>query len=573
MRMLLIIGMVLGLSAAASAQEFARRAVVAQEGNAAEAGRDAMRAGGNAIDAAVATAFALAVTHPEAGNLGGGGFLVAFVAGRREVITVDFRERAPAASTERMYLAADGKLLPHHRAGPRAAGVPGTVRGLALAHQRFGRAPWPDLVRPAARLARGGFAVSPSLARALNAQLFQAAPGDGAQDLGPDPDRLADFPASVACFGKPDGTPWAAGDRLIQPDLAVTLDRIAAEGPDDFYTGQTARAIVAAMAPHDGLITLADLADYRAVVRPPVRSNYRGTEVFGMGPPSSGGIVVAQMLNVLEHFDLKADGPRDPRTIHRVAEAMRRAFHARALAIADPEFVDVPVREMTSKATADALARSIGERATPSDSLVPSAITPAEGEHTTHLSTIDEDGNAVALTYTLEQWFGSKAVVPGAGFLLNNEMGDFNLIPGRTDASGRIGTPSNRIAPGKRMLSSMSPTIVLQDGAVRVVTGSPGGRTIPNTTLWILLNLLEFGLDPRLAVDAPRTHHAWFPDVVNLEGPSWPAETLADLRNRGHTLRISGVQGDAHTIVVDRPTGMRRGIADPRRLDARAAGD
>ena len=559
------------LANTAGAQEFRSHVVVAQEGNAADAGRDVMRAGGNAVDGAIATAFALAVTHPSAGNLGGGGFLVAYLADRREVVTIDFRERAPKAATERMYLSPDGKPLPHHRAGPRAAGVPGTVRGLGLAHETYGKAPWADLVRPAARLARDGFRVSEPLARSLNAQLFAA--GDpGTEGLAPDPERLADFPASVAAFRKPDGSPWSAGDLLVQRDLADTLDRIAAEGPDEFYTGRTARAIVAEMARGNGMISAADLADYRAVPRLPIRSTFRGLDVYGMGPPSSGGIVVAQMLNVLERFDLKADGPRAPRTIHRVTEAMRRAFAARASAIGDPDFADVPLEVLISKSTAAGIARGIGDRATPSASIGPALSPLAEGDHTTHLSAIDAAGNAVALTYTIEQWYGSKAVVPGCGFLLNNEMGDFNLIPGRTDAAGRIGTPPNRIAPGKRMVSSMAPTLVLEGGVVRVVTGSPGGRTIPNTTLWVLLNLLEFGLDPRAAVAAPRTHHAWFPDVLNLEGDAWPPATLEALRGMGHTLRIAGPQGDAHTIVVDRRTGLRVGVPDHRRREGRASG-
>ncbi len=554
---------------------FRSRVVVCQQEDAASAGREAMRRGGNAVDAAVATAFALAVTHPAAGNIGGGGFIVAYLAEAREVVTVDFREAAPRASTERMYLGADGKPLPRHRAGPRAAGVPGTVRGLGLAHARWGKAPWADLVRPAAILARDGFPISDTLARSLNAQVFPKAPVGGAgvaEDLGSDPDRLADFADSLLAFRKPDGTPWREGDRLIQRDLADTLDRIAAEGVDEFYLGATARAIVAHMAKLGGLVTLEDLAAYQAKARPPVRGTFRGFDVYGMGPPASGGIVILQALNILERFDLKGDGPGSPRTLHRVTEAMRRAFYTRATAIADPDFFDVPVDRLISKAYADDLARTITDRATPSASLAPFPILAREGEHTTHLSTLDDRGNAVALTYTLEEGYGSKSVVAGAGFLLNNEMGDFNLIPGRTDAAGRIGTPANRIEPAKRMLSSQSPTLVLKDGKVRVVTGSPGGRTIPNTTLWVVLNCLEFGLSPRAAVDAPRTHHAWFPDVLALEGTGWDAEVRRDLAAMGHALRVGGTQGDAHTIVVDE-AGAIHGIADPRRKTSRAVGD
>ena len=565
-----------GLATTAPADEtFRSHVVVSQQGDASEAGREVMKRGGNAVDAAIATGFALAVTHPAAGNIGGGGFLVAYLAESREVVTVDFREMAPKAATERMYLGLDGRTLPGHRAGPRAAGVPGTVRGLGLAHAKWGQTPWPDLVRPAATLAREGFVVSSALASSLNSQLFGPepdGPGGVPEDLGPQGDRLGQFAASVAAFRKPDGTRWREGDRLIQRDLADTLDRIAIRGPDEFYVGETARKTVAHMEKLGGLVTLDDLAAYRAVARAPVRGTYKGFDLYGMGPPASGGILVAQMLNILERFDLKVDGPRSPVTLHRVAEAMRRGFYTRASAIADPDVVQVPVDRLVSKAYADELARSLTDRATPSASLAPFPIILPEGSHTTHFSILDGRGNAVALTYTLEEGYGSKSVVEGAGYLLNNEMGDFNLIPDRTDTAGRIGTVPNRIAPRKRMLSSQAPTIVLKDGKVRLVTGSPGGRTIPSTTLWVVLNVLEFGLSPREAVDAPRTHHPWFPDVLNLEGNRWEEATLAALRSMGHTLRVGGIQGDAHTIVVT-PDGTIHGVADRRRKTARAAGD
>jgi gamma-glutamyltranspeptidase/glutathione hydrolase len=558
---------------AARADVFERHVVVAQEANAAEAGRAMLRKGGNAIDAAVATAFALAVTHPAAGNLGGGGFLVAHLAEGSEIVTIDFREAAPLKADERMYLDEDGRLRPKHRAGPRAAGVPGTVAGLALAHQNFGKRPWAECIAPAARLAGEGFAVSGPLARSLNAQLFSEAAGpDVPEDLGPQADRLADFPASVAAFRKPDGTPWNEGDRLVQPDLARTLERIAEHGAHDFYRGETARRIVAGMEPGGGLISLEDLDRYQARFRPPIRTTYRGFDVYGIGPPASGGTLVALMLNMLEPFDLKADGRGNPRTLHRITEAMRRAYFIRATRIADPDFVPIDTDRLTSKPFAAKLAATIGERATPSAELADFPIMAAEGHHTTHLSTLDAAGNAVALTYTLEEGYGSKAVVPGAGFLLNNEMGDFNLIPGRTDTAGRIGTKANRIAPGKRMLSSQAPTVVLKDGRVRLVTGSPGGRTIPNTVLWVVLDVLEFGLEPQEAVAAPRTHHPWFPDRLLLEGDRWPEGTREALEAMGHRVGRTAIQGDAHTIVVD-PAGRIHGVPDPRRKTGRAAGD
>jgi gamma-glutamyltranspeptidase / glutathione hydrolase len=560
--------------APANAQIFDKHVVVAQEGHAADVGRETLRAGGNAIDAAVSTAFALAVTHPAAGNIGGGGFIVAFLADRGQVVSIDFREAAPAAATERMYLDAEGRLLPRHRAGRRAAGVPGTVRGLGLAQRSYGKLRWAELVQPAARLAREGFVISATLARSLNAQLFVDADRvDVAEDLGPQADRLADFPESVAAFRKPDGERWKEGDRLVQRDLAATLDRIAAGGPDEFYAGKTAALIADDQAKHGGVITRSDLSSYQAKARPPLSGTYKGYQVFGVGPPASGGVLVIQMLNILERYDLKADGPRSPRTLHRVTEAMRRAFYTRATAIADPDVVSVPTSELVSKPHAAKLAASITDKATSSASLAPFPILDVEGADTTHLSTIDSSGNAVALTYTLEEGYGSKATVAGAGFLLNNEMGDFNLTPGRTDVKGHIGTAANVIAPGKRMLSSQAPTIVLKDGKVLLATGSPGGRTIPNTTVWVVLNVLEFGLDPRTAVDAARTHHAWFPDVVALEGRSWDDATVDALKAMGHKVKRAGTQGDAHTIFVDPKTGKRHGVADMRRSTSKASGD
>jgi gamma-glutamyltranspeptidase / glutathione hydrolase len=557
----------------AEPETFSKHVVVAQEGHAADAGREILRGGGHAIDAAIATAFALAVTLPEAGNLGGGGFIVAYLADRHEVITIDFREAAPQAAGPRMYLGADGKLRPHHRDGARAAAVPGTVRGLGLAHARFGRTPWSALVRPAAQLARQGFPISADLAGSLNRQLARAnrerRPPSSRDDSG----RLRDFPESMAVFDKPDHTPWQAGDRLIQPDLASTLDRIAVQGADEFYNGRTAQMIARYMTEKGGSITLADLRSYEAKLRPPVHTTFKGFEIFGMGPPSSGGVVLCQVLNILERFDLKADGRDSPQTLHRVTEAMRRGFFTRATRLADPDFVPIPIAELTSKAFADQLARTIGQRATPSADLAPFVIQTAENDHTTHFSTIDAAGNAVALTYTLEESYGAKCVVAGAGFLLNNEMGDFNLIPDRTDTAGRIGTPANTIAPRKRMLSSQAPTLVLKEGRVHVVTGSPGGRTIPNTTLWVVLNLLEFGLDPREAVDASRTHHQWFPDRLLLESRSWPEATRASLSALGHHLGTIDRQGTANTIVVDPASRQIHGVADHRRATSRASGD
>lgn len=547
---------------------FKKHVVVCRERRASEVGREILRSGGNAIDAATATAFALAVTHPAAGNIGGGGFIVVFNQKTGERTTFDFRETAPKAATDRMYLDPAGRLLPGHRAGVRAAGVPGTVRGLALALKRFGSKSWADLVRPAAKLAREGFAVDADLASSLNEQLQPRREGDRSA-------RLADFPESIAAFAKPGGEPWREGDLLVQTDLADTLDRIAERGPDEFYEGVTADLIVDSMKKNGGLITREDLRSYRAIERPPIVSTFRGYDLFGVGPASSGGIVVAEVLNILEHDRFGRDDARSPKTIHRVAEAMRRAYRVRATELGDPDFVKIDTDRLISKKFAAELAETIGERATPSESLVSFPIQEAgESAETTHLSTIDKDGNAVSLTYTLEELYGSKATVARAGFLLNNEMGDFNLLPGRTDRGGHIGTKPNAIAPGKRMLSSQAPTIVARNGKVALVTGSPGGRTIPNTLIWVLLDFLAFDLKPLEAVAAPRTHHQWFPDVLTLEGKAWPESTLRDLRERGHTLRFVDRQGDAHTIYVEPTTGLRIGLADPRtQPSSAAAGD
>ncbi len=561
------------ISATVRGEVFEKHVVVSQESHASDVGLEILQQGGNAIDAAIGTAFALAVTHPAAGNIGGGGFIVAYLADPGEVVTFDFRERAPMSAKAEMYLRPDGRLDPRHRSGAWAAGVPGTVRGLGLAHEKHGSLPWADLVMPAVRLAKEGFPVSETLARSLNSQILVPDDQDVIADGSGRGSRLADFPESVAAFGKADGTPWQAGEQLIQPDLAETLQRIADEGPDEFYTGETARRIVAYMEANNGRITLKDLAAYEPKSRPPVQETFRGLEVYGMGPPSSGGLVVLLMLKILEQYDLKTDGPDHPATLHKITEAMRRAFFVRATELADPDFVAVPVDQILSEDFIQELAGTIGELATPSQDLAPFPIVDlVEGEETTHLSTLDSQGNAVALTYTLEQGYGSKAVVAGAGFLLNNEMGDFNLIPGRTDAQGRIGTPANIIEPGKRMLSSMSPMIVLKDGKVRMVTGSPGGRTIPNTVLWVLLNVLEFDRDPQMAVQAPRTHHAWFPDILMLEGRR-NEEILKELQARGHLIGRSSLQGDAHTIIIDPESGHIHGVADPRRATSKASGD
>jgi len=543
--------------------------VVSVSSPASAAGRDVLRQGGNAVDAAVATAFALAVTFPEAGNIGGGGFMLIHPgrrgrAGLAEPVVIDYRETAPEAATADMFASADAA---HPPSSESMVGVPGTVRGLALAHRRFGHMRWDQLVAPAVRLARDGFEVDADLAAALNAALA----------------RAGNFPEFRRTFAPPrSGAPWVAGDRLVQPELARTLEKIAAKGEAAFYTGPVARAIAGTVREGGhgggGVLTEEDLADYRAKVRPPVRGRFRGFDVYGPPPPSSGGVAVVEMLNILESFDLRRDGRWSPRTLHRMVEAMRRAFLDRAVFLGDPDFGNVPVAGLTSKLYAENLAAGIDDnRASSSEKLAAaSGVTieanSAESPHTTHFSVIDADGMAVSNTYTLEQAFGGMLVVKGCGFLLNNEMGDFNPRPGHTDATGRIGTPPNVAAPGKRMLSSMCPTVVARDGKVVLVTGSPGGRTIINTVLCVVLNVLEFDMPLRDAVDAPRLHHQWLPDTIAME----PAlrkghpEAVEALRQLGHVIADkSPRQGDAHSIAVQ-TDGKYVGVADTRRSGAAA---
>jgi gamma-glutamyltranspeptidase/glutathione hydrolase len=531
--------------------------VVSASRPASEVGAAVLGRGGNAVDAAVATGFALAVTYPAAGNIGGGGFMVVRPPDGTAT-TFDFRETAPAAARPDMFLDAEGRIdVGRIRAGYLAVGVPGTVRGFALAHGRFGRLPWRDLVTPAIRLARDGFEVSAPLAAELNAEL-----------AGP----MQPFPGSLAAFGKPAGGPWQAGDRLCQADLAATLEAIAAAGPAGFYEGRVAGLVADAMAAHGGLVTRADLAGYRAKERPPLAGRAFGHEIISMGPPSSGGVALLEMLGMAEAAGL-ANRPRlDPTTIHLVTEIRRRAYLDRARFLGDPDFAEVPVARLVSPEHARELVAGIdSRRATPSEDLGGDLLAPAaESAQTTHYSVVDASGMAVATTTTLEASYGSRVVVPGTGFLLNNEMGDFNRSPGQTTPAGDIGTPANAIAPGKRMLSSMTPTIVCRDGRVVLVTGSPGGRTIINTVFDVVMALIAQGADAASAVAAPRFHHQWLPDRLTVEAGGLPAETRAALEQLGHrVVERSSPQGSAQTIWID-PAGVPHGIADLRDPDAAA---
>lgn len=548
-------------SAQASGMVASRRGlVVSSSSMASDIGARILRHGGNAVDAAIATAFALAVTYPGAGNIGGGGFMIVRPTHGRAV-AIDYRERAPLASTATMYLGPDGRIARQLTAtGYLAPGVPGTVRGLELAHRRYGRLPWRDLVMPAASLAEHGFPLSASLAGALNHEIS-----------GP----MSKYPASVAAYGKPGGGEWQAGDTIVLADLARSLREIAAHGASAFYTGWIADSIASAMGAHGGIMTKRDLVAYRAKARTPIRGAFMGYDLITMPPPSSAGVGMIEMLNVLENFDLPKLGAGSPETYHLMIEAMRRAYLDRARFLGDPDFVSMPIARLTSKAYAKTLASSIDrQRASSSVELGKDIVTLAssnESDETTQFSIVDGAGNAVSNTYTLEGGFGSHVVVPGAGFLLNNEMGDFNKKPGETNAQGDIGTPANIIAPGKRMLSSMSPTIVARNGRLFMVTGSPGGRTIINTVMEIVLNATAFGMSARQAVDAPRLHHQWLPDEVFFERNRVADSTLDRLRAMGHTVEFYDTQGDGHTIMIDQRTGIAYGANDHRSPDSRAS--
>ena len=535
--------------------------VISSSSIASDVGASILRKGGNAVDAAVATAFALAVTYPGAGNIGGGGFMVVRLK-NGTATTIDYRERAPFASTKTMYLDSTGHINRSLTAtGYLAPGVPGTVRGLALAHRRFGKLPWRDVVLPAAQLASKGFVLDSGLARSLAREVAQA---------------MKPYAASVAAYGKRDGSVWQPGDTLVLTELGRTLDAIATRGADVFYTGWIADSIAADMQRNGGLISKKDLAAYRARERPPIRGRYHGYDIVTMPPPSSGGVAMVEMLNILSHFDIEQKGRWSPETLHLMIEAMRRAYVDRARYLGDPDFVKMPLTRLTSASYGATLASQIDRtHATSSIELGKDIVTPSsvatESDETTQFSVVDKDGNAVSNTFTLEGGFGSHVVVRGAGFLLNNEMGDFNKKPGETNVQGDIGTAANLIAPGKRMLSSMTPTIVTRNGSLFMVTGSPGGRTIINTVMEVVLNATGFGMNARQAVDAPRLHHQWLPDVATFERDAVADSTLSRLRAMGHTVEQRGRQGDAHTIIFDARTRTAFGANDRRSSDSKAS--
>jgi gamma-glutamyltranspeptidase/glutathione hydrolase len=524
---------------------------------ASRAGVEMMQARGNAVDAAAATGFALAVVHPQAGNLGGGGFLLLRKA-NGEVRFIDFREKAPAAATQDMYLDAQGNVIENASLiGYKAIGVPGSVAGLVYAEKKYGKLSLDKVMAPAIRLARDGFPLAWS----------------DAEDLRDE--DLAKFPASKRVFQR-DGKYYLPGEILKQPDLARTLERIA-KNPDDFYHGTMARELAAAMAKGGGLITADDLAQYEVKEREPIRGTYRGYDIISAPPPSSGGIALVEILNILEGFDLAKLGNRSAQSVHLTVEAFRRAFYDRAEFLGDPDFAKIPVPQLIDKRYAEAWRESIdpNHASASKDLKRPSVFnelervagsrpaTIREPKNTTHYSVVDPEGNAVAVTTTLNDSFGSRVTAEGLGFLLNNEMDDFAVKQGVPNAYGLIQGPANSIGPGKRPLSAMTPTIVLKDGKLFLVLGSPGGPTIITTVANILMGVVDFGLDIQEAVNAPRFHHQWLPDAIDVEDRLSP-DTMNLLRSKGHTLEPAHFWGDGECIMVDPKTGERLGASDGR---------
>jgi gamma-glutamyltranspeptidase/glutathione hydrolase len=496
------------------------------------------------VDAAVAVGFALAVTYPAAGNIGGGGFMLLRLA-KGQAVVVDYREAAPAAASRNMYINSSGQVVPDaSTVGALSAGVPGTVAGLVLAEQKYGRLGLARVMAPAIRLAKHGFAVS----------------YDFSESLRLDRDLLSKFNASRRIFLR-DGRLYEPGEVFKQPELARTLKAVARRGAKGFYTGRVAQAIIATMLKYHGLITMQDLAHYQPILRQPLEGHFRGYEVLGVPPPSSGGVAFIEMLNILEPLDLGLPGSFQ--SMHFIAEAMRHAYADRAAYLGDADFSSVPVARLTSQAYAAKLREEIlhSEPEAPIPAGNPQAF---EGALTTHYSVVDAEGNAVANTYTLNNGYGSGVTVEGAGFLLNDEMDDFASKPGAPNLYGLVQGEANTIAPNKRPLSSMTPTLVLKDGKLWLVLGSPGGGTIINTVLQVLLNVLVFKMDILQAVSFPRFHHQWMPDRLILERVGFSGDTIQRLREAGYQIDFYDRIGDCEAIEVDPLSGWKFGAADPR---------
>jgi gamma-glutamyltranspeptidase/glutathione hydrolase len=511
-----------------------------------------MERGGNAVDAAVAVSLSLAVVNPEAGNIGGGGFMVVRMADGTAV-ALDYREKAPLAATRDMFLDGERNVTDKSVVGHLAAGVPGSVMGMWEAHRRFGTLPWADLVEPAASLA-DSFEVH----ERFRDNIVSSEPG------------LRRFEATAATF-LPGGRIVELGETFRQPQLAATLRRIRDQGPDGFYAGETADLIVEEMKRGEGLITHRDLREYRAVWREPIEFRYHGHTILSMPPSSSGGATMAEIANILEPHDLGDLPWHSGEMVHLLVEAWKRSYADRNAYLADSDFVDIPLQRMTSKAYAIERGADISERATPSTDVGPGLGPPAESENTTHFSIVDVDGNTVVVSTTLNSFFGSKVMVTGAGFVLNNEMDDFTAKPGVPNQFGLVQGANNSVGPGKRMLSAMTPTVVLRpDGELFFVTGSPGGATIITTVFQTIVNVVDYGMNVAQAVNAPRVHHQHLPDQVRYEQGGLSPEVVSDLEARGHTmLERGGISGDVQAIMV-MPDGTLEAAADPRRGGAAA---
>ena len=531
--------------------------VVSQEARASAIGLDILKRGGNAVDAAVAVGFALAVTLPRAGNLGGGGFMMVHLAKPHETIAIDYRETAPLDTPKNVFLDEAGTFLPAlSQEGALGIGVPGTVAGLALAHKSYGSGKFSlaDLIAPAQKLAIEGMVVDETLAESLA----------GAAK------RLGKYPATKAIFLHLDGSAPQVGDVLVQADLAGTLASIAANGPDAFYHGAIADKIAAAVQGAGGKMTAQDLADYRAIIREPVRGTYRGHEIVSMPPPSSGGVHVVQILNLLEGFAIADMGHNTAATLHVMAESMKLAYADRSKYLGDPDFTHVPVAGLTSKAYADDLRKAISQDvARPAKNIAPGNPVPYESDQTTHFSIIDGDGNGVANTYTLNFYYGVGLVAAGTGVLLNNELDDFAAKPGIANAFGLVGGDANAPGPRKRPLSSMSPTLVFQNGELELATGSPGGSRIITTVVQVIMDAIDHRLNAAEAVESPRIHHQWLPDQLRVER-GLSQDTIRLLEAKGHGVVKSETIGVSETIF--RSDGVLMGAADPRQRNALAVG-
>jgi gamma-glutamyltranspeptidase / glutathione hydrolase len=551
--LLMFIGSISIVPRAASREPVrARHGMVASTSEiASRVGVEIMQRGGNAIDAAVAVGLALTVTWPSAGNIGGGGFMMIRRAnGETEI--VDYRERAPLAASRDMYLDSKGEVIKGASTiGYKAVGVPGTVAGLSLALKRHGKLNWTEVIEPARKLAAEGFTVGYHLARSLR--------GTESNKL------LSQFPDSKRIFLR-DGKPYEEDERFIQPELAATLARLKEKGPREFYEGKTAQMIAEDMKANGGLITEKDLKEYEPTIRQPIKGTYRGYEIVTMPPPSSGGTALLEMLNILEHYNITYSAPGSSDTIHLLVEAQRRAFADRAEFMGDADFVKVPVEGLISKKYATELAQMIDpDHATPSAKIKAGKPMGAESTETTHFTVIDGEGNVVTNTYTLNGGYGAGVTARGTGVLLNNEMDDFTSKPGVPNAYGLLQSENNAIAPRKRPLSAMTPTIVLKDGKVWFAIGSPGGPTIINTVLQVIVNVIDFGMNIQQAIDAPRFHHQWMPDRIQFEPLGINRDTRAALERKGHVFAEKpGNMGDAEGVMIDLKNGMRLGASDPR---------